>query len=115
MEYKFLAEIKAVIEISDSDFKMLLEQSANHYDHTVQSASMVGGFLYGFHNRRLFSKGEDKKIELSTREMGLILKSLELNNSNNCNRLGRSIHKILQATANKAIEINDIFTFEEVN
>lgn len=106
MKHSFTSELTANIEISDSDLKLLLEISSNHYDDAVKAMSRIGGFLYGFKNRRDFSAGEDKTVELTGRKIGLILKSLELNNSDQTNGIAKTLYAILNEMQRKTIYIN---------
>ena len=80
-KHSYIAELKANIELNDSDFNLLLDCSARHYDSTVRSISEVGGFLYGLNNRRNFSNGADLTTEFSERELGLLIKSIEFTGS----------------------------------
>lgn len=105
-KHSFYATLTAHIEISDSDFKLLLESAANHYDNTVQSSVRAGGFMYGFNNRRNWSKGEDKIVELSTSQTGLVLKSIEFNGTDKALHLYKRIYNIAMEMQNKEIELN---------
>ena len=106
MEYSFFAELKLNIVIEDDLFNMLLETCANHYDGWVRQSVQVGGFLYGAKNRRDWSKGEDKELELTSRQADTILKALEMNNSDNANNLYKTLCIALAEMSKKADEIN---------
>ena len=106
MKYSFYAELKLHIELADNIFNMLLETCKNHYDGTVQRTVMVGGFLYGAKNRRDWSKGEDKELELTFRQADAILKALEMNNSDNAESLSKTIYNALEEMYAKQKEIN---------
>jgi len=112
MKYTFSAELRAKIEISDSDFRLLLESSSRHYDHAVQSISMVGGFLYGYNNVRDFSNGENKTVGVTMREIGLMLKSLEGVATDKADFLGRHLYKIVEELAKKSEELNKVLAAE---
>lgn len=105
-KHSFFAKLEARVEISDSDFNLILEHAANHYDNTVKSSVRVGGFLYGFKNRREWSKGEDKIVELTERELGLVLKSIEFSLSDQAIHIGRRLYAIAMELQEKFIEVN---------
>ncbi len=102
MKHFFQAVIMAHVEISDNDFDFILKSCRNHYDFTVKSSVVVGGFLYGFNNRRQFSKGEDKTLDLTSRQLGLIIKSLEMQHNDQGSRIGGYLWKVVN-------EMQDVF------
>lgn len=106
MKYTFYAELKLHIELPDNIFNMLLETCKNHYDSRVKESVQVGGFLYGAKNRRDWSNGENKELELTFRQADTILKALEMNNSDNANYLGEAIFRALNEMREKSNEIN---------
>lgn len=106
MTYKFNAELTAEMDISDKEFQMLLEAAKNHYDYTVQSIGQVGGFLYGMGNRSEFSNGTYKKVEATGRNWGLILKSLEIVNTDAGRFIGNAIFKMLEHMYKQCDDIN---------
>jgi len=106
-KHSYIAELKADIEFSDSDFELLLESSRRHYDSTVQSICCVGGFLYGLKNRRDFSKGENKSTELRFGDLQLLIKSLEFVNTDKSNHLYARLTAIFMDMQAKNIEINE--------
>ncbi len=110
MEYSFSAELSAGIEISDSDFQLLLDCSSHHYDHTVQSMSMIGGFLYGHKNCREFTNGEDKTLWVTQRKLGLMMKSLEMCQVPAGLFLSSSLWKVAMSLQNEMEKINNSFT-----
>ena len=65
-KHSFIAELKADVEFSDSDFEFLFKSSRTHYDSTVQSISAVGGFLYGLKTAGTFQK---EKINLQNLDL----------------------------------------------
>lgn len=77
LEYKFCAELSAGVVFADDDFAMILEVAARHYDGKVNNSVCVGGFLYGYKNRRDFSDGEDKTVFLNQSQLNLVMKTLE--------------------------------------
>ena len=107
MSHQFFATLSVEIDMSDKDFNILLQCASNHYDFTVQSGAAVGGFLYGLKNRRDFSNGEYKKIEVSTRQIGLILKSLEGNGTDEARYIGENLYRIAMELHSTASEINN--------
>lgn len=113
----FIAELKANIELSDSDFNLLLKCSRSHYDSTVQSASMVGGFLYGINNRRNWSKN-NSEIDLSTeftyRQIDTMLKSLEFVNTKEALKLMVRLTTIVSDMLAKNNEINKQLVTNEI-
>lgn len=72
------AKLIAHIEIEDEDFDFIKKCCKHHYDFKVKSSVEVGGFLYGYTNRREWSKGQDKVLELEFRQIDLLLKALEM-------------------------------------
>lgn len=80
-KHSYFATLSATIELSDSEFNLLLESAKNHYDSTVNSTVCVGGHLYGAKGRRDYSEGKDKNVDFSERQLGLALKSLEIQNT----------------------------------
>lgn len=106
MNYQFSATLNAVIDISDNDFNFILDCCQHHYDNTVQAAVAVGGFLYGIKNRREWSKGKDQTMELSMRQLGLVLKSMEFVNVGQADMLGGRLYKIAEDLVKTELEIN---------
>ena len=80
-KHSFFANLSATIELSDLEFNLLLESAKNHYDGTVHSTICIGGYLYGAKGRRDYSEGKDKNVDFSEHQLGLALKSLEIQNT----------------------------------
>lgn len=72
------AKLVAHILIPDDYFDFIKKCCKNHYDFKVASTVEVGGFLYGATNRRDWSKGEDKVVQLEFSQIDLLLKALEM-------------------------------------
>jgi len=83
--YSFFATLNANVFINDDDFSFLLECMKHHYDLTIKMSVEIGGFMYGLNNRRTINyrdvDNDDRNCDLSNRELQLILKSLEMQNS----------------------------------
>lgn len=109
MKHTFWAELKPCIEFDDVDFDYIKNAAAIHYDAKVQATVEVGGFLYGFSNRREWSKGEDKVLELTDRQMQLIMKSIEFDNSEIACRISKRLWAISKELRDKSEEINKQF------
>lgn len=108
-KHSFIAELKANIELSDDEFNLLLKASQRHYDGAVQSASRVGGFLYGINNRRTWAKegiSKDLSTEFTYRQIDLMLKSMELINTQEALKLTVRLSTISQEMYAKNTEIN---------
>lgn len=98
------AKLVAYIEMPDEDFDFIKKCCANHYDHKVKSTVEVGGFMYGFTNRREWSKGEDKTLELEFRQIDLLCKALEMGayiDANAAYRISTALRNILTAMNDK--------------
>ena len=106
-KHSFIAELKADVEFSDSDFEFLFKSSRTHYDSTVQSISAVGGFLYGLKNRREWSNGENKTTELRFGDLQLLLKSIEFVNTTQALGLYARLTAIFMDMQAKNIEIKE--------
>lgn len=106
-KHSYIATLSANIELSDSDFNLLLESARNHYDNTVNSTIRVGGNLYGAKNRREFSNGENKFVEFSESQLGLALKSLEYQHRDDASMLYVRLYGIVREMHAKWKEIND--------
>ncbi len=111
MEYKFLATLTALVEIPDKDFSFIEQEASRHYDYKVQQTTQVGGFLYGSRNRREWAK-KDKpdyytnKIELTQNKIGLLMKAVEMNNSDQAHKISGDLYKIAMELQRKEAEIN---------
>lgn len=79
-EYHFYHTLTVFIRIEDEDFYFIYQCAKNHYDSKVVGLTEVGGFLYGWKNRReLFSSPEDdrKEIEFTSRQLDICSKAIE--------------------------------------
>jgi hypothetical protein len=104
MIYYFQAEILAHIEFPDEDFEFIWECCTHHYDLTVKAMVNIGGFLYGFRNRRSFSNNVDKAADLTLRQIDLVLKSLEMYYANK--EQAYRLTTELQAISKELIEVH---------
>ncbi len=97
MKYYLQATLSAFIQITDEDFKLLWDDCENHYDAKIQSFTKVGGFMYGWKNRRDWAENEeDKEKELTFREIDSLLKAMEMDYTIPASLLSASFIKILR-------------------
>lgn len=100
MKTTYLATIEANVFISDEEFDLIFKAFERHYDRTIKSASEVGGWLFGFKNRRTkfyeteVIEDEQRTVELSSRRIQLIIKSLEMERSDLASKINFEMHKI---------------------
>ena len=106
MKHSFYAKLSANIEMEDADFKHLKSKAAKHYDSTVKDSVLIGGFLYGLTNRREFSNGEDKTLELSSRELQLCIKALEFDGEEQTNVILKMLIDVLHEMYFQQKQIN---------
>ena len=119
MKYTFEARLSVYIEVTDKEFDYIWEKMKHHYDATINSAIEVGGFMYGLRNRRepypnCKLENFDKNLEVDSRKLGLILKSLETPHcvmDINCN-LSKKFTKIMKTMCEKNMEINSSYEKE---
>lgn len=114
--HSFYAEISVYIEFSDEDFELIKECMLHHYDYTVKSSAEAGGFWYGFWNTRTWAK-ENKKSDLENynpnirlfteREIGLILKSIEMSDSPLSDKIRKRLYGIIRELHHKWDEVNN--------
>lgn len=109
--YSFYATLTANVFLSDEDFYFICDVCKNHYDYKVRESISVGGFLYGFKTRRTQIKGleitnEDRIVEFTSRQLGLIMKSFEMQRCDKASILNLMFHKIASEMAIKQFEIN---------
>ena len=81
-QYYFVATLVAHIELTDEEFQILFSEATKHYDAKVKASAKVGGFLFGFQNRRMYAAqaGEpDQIVEFSENQLDLMMKALEMN------------------------------------
>ena len=76
-------------------------------------AADVGGFLYGLRNRRVkfydteIITNENRILDLSNRQIQLILKSLEMQRTDQASDINFRFHKILQELVEKQNSLNN--------
>lgn len=110
--HSFYATLTANIFVSDEDFNFIFECFQRHYDTTIKMAADVGGFLYGFRNRRIkfydteVITDEDRILDLSNRQIQLILKSLEMYRTDQASSINIRFHKILHELVEKQDQLN---------
>ncbi|AIX11901.1 hypothetical protein [Flavobacterium phage FCOV-F14] len=97
--YSFYATLTANVFLNDNDFYFLYDCCKNHYDFTVRMSNEICGFLYGFKVRRTPIKGldvtnDDRIVEFTSRKLGLIMKALEMQSSEQASRLNLLFHKV---------------------
>jgi hypothetical protein len=88
-KYCFCAELKVNIEFTDKEFDIIFNDAANHYDSTVKSATIpgFGAFLHGIKNIRNWEKESGNSPDyaygwdLSYKDLNLILKNTEINDT----------------------------------
>lgn len=100
--HSFYATLTANVFVSDDDFDFIYQCFQRHYDTTIKMAADVGGFLYGFKNRRTKFYPEEeindeynRTIELSNRQIQLVLKSMEMQSSEQASAINLRFHKII--------------------
>lgn len=96
------ATLSAMIEFSDEEFSFLEKVSKRHYDSTVKSMFDIGNFMYGYKNRREFSK----VCNLSMRQLGLLAKSLEIETKSMSRPLMKRLLDAMKDINSKSEEIN---------
>ena len=113
--HSFYATLTANVFLNDVDFYFICLGCQNHYDFTVRQSNEVGGFLNGFRNRRTPFEGfipqdEDRVVEFTARQLGLIMKSFEMQSGEQVSRLNLMFHKIANEMAIKQQSINKNIT-----
>lgn len=103
MKHSFRVQVIADIELSDDEFYFLFNSCEAHYDLTVRQVVQHGGFMSAWYNSRALSNNEDKKYELTFRQIDLLLKSIEFIDIPLINVIRSKFKDILDA-------INDITT-----
>lgn len=112
----FYATLTANVFINDDDFNFIYRSFQGHYDITIKMAANVGGFLYGLKNRRTkfyaeeVINDESRTIDVSNRELQLILKSMEMQNSAQASSINLRFHKILSEMSTQQETINKNIT-----
>lgn len=109
--YSFYATLTVNFLIDDIDFNFICEACKSHYDFKVRQSNEIGGFLNGFRTRRTQCNGmditnEDRILQLNASQLGLIMKSFEMQSSEQASRLNLMFHKITFEMATKQKTIN---------
>lgn len=110
--HSFYATITANVFVSDEDFNFIYECFQRHYDATIKMSANVGGFLYGLRNSRVkfydteIITDEDRILDLSNRQIQLIIKSLEMYRTDQASDINFRFHKILHELAKSQDSIN---------
>jgi len=97
--HSFYATLSANVFLNDADFYFIYQCFERHYDHKIKSASEVGGWLYGRKVHRTpyadwKPTDEDRIIDFTFRQIDSVLKSLEMERSEQSSRLNMMFHKI---------------------
>ena len=109
--HSFYATLTANVFVNNEDFYFISECFKNHYDINIKMAVELGGWLYGFGIRRTPLKGldvtdEHRILELSNRQIQLILKSMEMQRTDQASDIKLRFHKILQELVEKQNSLN---------
>ena len=73
--YSFYATLSANVFVSDNDFYFIYQCFERHYDHNIKMACKIGGWMFGFRNRRTkfypeeIITDEDRTVELSNKSV----------------------------------------------
>jgi len=110
-KYSFYATLTANVFLDDNDFYFLKNVFANHYDFNIRRCAEIGGFLHGYHIRRSPINGmditdDDRIVDFTSMQLGLVLKSLEMQNSEQSSKLNLMFHKIANEMAQNQKLIN---------
>jgi|SRR5882672_1257429 len=121
MKFFYSAEIRAVVELTDEEFSYLMKACSHHYDGQVESMSKPGSPMYGSKNRRDWHKGEpdsfsqDLNVELSSRHLQLLIKSLEMHSTSMAGRLYITLSKIWNRLGTKSLALNEHYAKQILN
>ena len=111
-KYSFYATLTVNIFLDDNDFDFICQACKNHYDRKVKNLVEIGGFLYDAGNRRTsighleIITDEDRIIYFTSRQLGLIMKSFEMQSGKQASRLNLMFHKIASEMAESEKFIN---------
>jgi len=113
--HSFYATLTANVFVSDEDFYFIYQCFERHYDHKIKSASEVGGWLYGRKVHRTpyadwKPTDEDRIIDFTFRQIDSILKSLEMERSEQASEINLRFHKIISEMQIKQQTINKNIT-----
>ena len=114
-KYSFYATLTANVFLDDNDFNFIYKGCQQHYDNWVKLSTEVGGFLYGAKIRRTPFPGytpsdKDRIVDFTTRQLGLIIKSFEMQSEEQASRLNLMFHKIASEMAIQESTINKNIT-----
>lgn len=103
MKCSFTAEVFCLLTFTDDQWALIMDHFHQHYDLDLRIAAMVGGWLYGLNNHRILSDNkESQELKFTFRQIDSILKSLELDQSEQArdldNKLRDVIHMLHAAT-----------------
>ena len=80
MKFEISSELRFQFELTNEQVDLLTLASERHYDRVCQSASQIGGFIYGWRNAQEFSKHSPDRPcihRASWRQLDTCLKILE--------------------------------------
>lgn len=114
LKHSFRATIKMLVETSDEEFKTIQTCMIGHYDYSVKSSVEVGGFMYGWANRRKWAlqygdKVPDLICDFESRQMQLTLKALEIWHTEEVNALAKRLWNIVHEANKVSEEVNSKF------
>jgi hypothetical protein len=107
--HSFYATLQAHILLIDAEFDFIFSCMEKHYDFTIKQATKQGGFMYGLKNRRTrfypeeIIDDESRTIDVSNRELQLLIKSMEMYNDYN---IQSKLSAILSEMIQKQNELN---------
>lgn len=105
-KHSFWADVSVEIEMNNDDFNLLCVHSKHHYDISVKGLTEYGGLLYGARNRRNFNPN-DLGVTVSSKELQLLIKSLEMTRIHSCVAIYDRLFEILKELMDKRNEINE--------
>ena len=113
MENKYWAAIEADITMPVEDFRYIMKMAIVHYDHTVNASAEVGGFLYGMNNmvglQSLYCPEGHVNKQLSNRQVQLMYKAIEFDDSSTAARLRNELWKIITGFEEASKKANALF------
>lgn len=121
MKFFYAAIIKAVVELTDEDFNYLWQSCDKHYDGAVESMVKPGSPMWGSSNRRHWHRQDPDKIEqdltveLTSRHLQLLIKSLELHSTPQAGRLYITLTRIWSKLGAKALALNEQYAKQILN
>lgn len=121
MKFFYVAIIKAVVELTDEEFYYLMKACSHHYDSAVESMSKPGNPMWASKNNRLFHKQDPEKftqdltVELTSRHLQLLIKSLEMHSTPLAGRLYITLTRIWSKLGAKALALNEHYAKQILN